>query len=290
MRAIRRSLRNRSRRRISWRSSADATAQVQQAIEALQATVDQSARGKTAGRLPVSDELLPKRKSSCAPAVHCWTPSAALRPSNSRASKIRVHGDYHLGQVLWSEGDFYILDFEGEPARPIAERRQKQSPLKDVAGMLRSFSYAAYAGLFAHTASRPSEFERLEPWARLWQTWAGASFLRGYFDTAGQALFVPAEPTQRDALLRLFVHRQGALRAELRAEQPPGLGANPAYADYSSSYIANDVCVLRCVSQREGSYGSASWSRPPRFDRSEGSSLSFSRAQRAGSYPLPAGR
>src|SRR6185503_21127894 len=64
------------------------------------------------------------------------------------AAKIRVHGDYHLGQVLWSEGDFYILDFEGEPARAIEERRRKQSPLKDVAGMIRSFGYAAYAGLF----------------------------------------------------------------------------------------------------------------------------------------------
>jgi maltose alpha-D-glucosyltransferase/alpha-amylase len=121
------------------------------------------------------------------------------------ASKIRVHGDYHLGQVLWSEGDFYILDFEGEPARSIAERRQKQSPFKDVAGMVRSYSYAAYAGLFAHTASRPSEFERLEPWARIWQTWASAAFLRTYFSTAGDALFVPTEITQREALLRLWM-------------------------------------------------------------------------------------
>src|SRR5207244_9372894 len=97
------------------------------------------------------------------------------------AAKIRVHGDYLLAQVLWAEGDFYILDFEGEPARPLAERRLKQSALKDVAGMIRSFSYAAYAGLFAHTASRPSEFERLEPWARVWQTWTTSAFLRAYF-------------------------------------------------------------------------------------------------------------
>jgi maltose alpha-D-glucosyltransferase/alpha-amylase len=121
------------------------------------------------------------------------------------ASKIRVHGDYHLGQVLWAEGDFYILDFEGEPARPIAQRRSKQSPLKDVAGMIRSFSYAAYAGLFAHTSSRPAGFERLEPWARVWQTCTNAAFLRGYFTAAAGALFVPAAPSQRDALLQLFV-------------------------------------------------------------------------------------
>jgi maltose alpha-D-glucosyltransferase/alpha-amylase len=120
-------------------------------------------------------------------------------------SKIRVHGDYHLGQVLWVEGDFYILDFEGEPARPIEQRREKQSPLKDVAGMLRSFSYAAYAGLFGHAASRPEQFERLEPWARIWQTWTSAAFLRGYFLTAGGALFIPPDPAQRDRLLQLFV-------------------------------------------------------------------------------------
>jgi trehalose synthase-fused probable maltokinase len=121
------------------------------------------------------------------------------------AAKIRVHGDYHLGQVLWSEGDFYLLDFEGEPARSIEERRRKQSPLKDVAGMMRSFGYAAYAGLFAHAASRPSELERLDPWARLWQIWTTAAFLRGYFTTAAGASFVPAVDAQRDALLQLFV-------------------------------------------------------------------------------------
>jgi maltose alpha-D-glucosyltransferase/alpha-amylase len=121
------------------------------------------------------------------------------------ASKIRVHGDYHLGQVLWCEEDFVILDFEGEPARPIVERRLKQSPLKDVAGMMRSFSYAAYAGLFVHVTSRPAELDRIEPWARIWQRNAAAAFLRSYFTTAAGALFVPAADSQRDALLQFFV-------------------------------------------------------------------------------------
>jgi maltose alpha-D-glucosyltransferase/alpha-amylase len=121
------------------------------------------------------------------------------------ATKIRIHGDYHLGQVLWAEGDFYIIDFEGEPARPLAQRRGKQSPLKDVAGMLRSLSYAAHAALFAQAAARPSELNRLEPWAQVWQTWSTAAFLRAYFDAADGALFLPAEPTHRDALLRFFM-------------------------------------------------------------------------------------
>jgi maltose alpha-D-glucosyltransferase/alpha-amylase len=126
-------------------------------------------------------------------------------PVEFAISKTRVHGDYHLGQVLLVEGDFYILDFEGEPTRPLAERGAKQSPLKDVAGMLRSFSYAAYAGLFAHASGRPADFARLEPWARLWQTWTTAAFLRGYFEQTSGALFLPAEPSQRDGLLRFFM-------------------------------------------------------------------------------------
>jgi maltose alpha-D-glucosyltransferase/alpha-amylase len=128
------------------------------------------------------------------------------RPVEIQAARTRVHGDYHLGQVLWAEGDFYILDFEGEPARPLRDRREKESPLKDVAGMLRSYSYAAYAALFNRTmVGRVQEFERLEPWARAWERWAGAAFLKGYLAAAGSAPFLPADPVQRAALLDLLL-------------------------------------------------------------------------------------
>ena len=77
--------------------------------------------------------------------------------------------------------------------------------MKDVAGMLRSFSYAAYAALFAHAGGRGDDVERLEPWARAWQLWVGAAFLKGYLRAAGSAPFLPDDPVQRTALLNLFV-------------------------------------------------------------------------------------
>jgi maltose alpha-D-glucosyltransferase / alpha-amylase len=121
------------------------------------------------------------------------------------SGKVRCHGDYHLGQVLWVNGDFVILDFEGEPTRTIEERRAKQSPLKDVAGMLRSFDYAAYAGLFAFTHNRPDDFARLAPWAELWRRSVSAAFLQEYRATAGRAAFLPDKPETFSTLLDAFI-------------------------------------------------------------------------------------
>jgi maltose alpha-D-glucosyltransferase/alpha-amylase len=129
----------------------------------------------------------------------------AVSGPGANGQKIRCHGDYHLGQVLRGDEDFVILDFEGEPTRTVEERRGKQSPLKDVAGMLRSFDYAAHAGLFAVTRDRPGDFARLEPWADLWRDWVSAAFLRAYRDAAGGAAFLPAEPRRFAALLDAFV-------------------------------------------------------------------------------------
>jgi len=119
--------------------------------------------------------------------------------------RLRIHGDYHLGQVLQVKTDYVILDFEGEPARPIAERRAKVSPLKDVAGMLRSLGYAAYASLIGYTARRPEDWESLEPWARLWEQSMGAEFLRAYRNTAQGAQFLPSAEENFRNLLAIYL-------------------------------------------------------------------------------------
>jgi maltose alpha-D-glucosyltransferase/alpha-amylase len=128
-----------------------------------------------------------------------------LTSVRDRVTRIRCHGDYHLGQVLVSEGDVIILDFEGEPARPLAERRAKSSPLRDVAGMLRSFGYAALTALGAATVTRPEDSERLAPWAEFWEVWVSAVFLRAYLTAVGNASFVLSNRDDLDLLLQTFV-------------------------------------------------------------------------------------
>jgi maltose alpha-D-glucosyltransferase / alpha-amylase len=119
--------------------------------------------------------------------------------------RIRIHGDYHLGQVLRVKTDFVILDFEGEPARPLAVRRSKQCPLKDVAGMVRSFGYAAYAGLMNYTARHREDLTRLEPWAQLWERSVAAEFLRAYHQAAQSPGFLPAGNADFRRLLNVFL-------------------------------------------------------------------------------------
>ncbi|HKJ93034.1 MAG TPA: phosphotransferase, partial [Longimicrobiales bacterium] len=121
-------------------------------------------------------------------------------------SRIRTHGDYHLGQVLYTGRDFVIIDFEGEPARALTERRLKRSPLRDVAGMLRSFHYAAHAALMSEELrglAHAGELNGTDQWAQYWTQWVGAAFLGAYLETAG-AGFLPTR--RRDLELLLDAH------------------------------------------------------------------------------------
>jgi len=117
--------------------------------------------------------------------------------------KTRIHGDLHLGQVLARGDDFTIIDFEGEPARPLAERRGKSSPLRDVMGMVRSFSYAPEAVLRAGGAE-PGRRKRLLPVARRWQDRATEEYRRGYLSTAAGAPFLPGKPEHLRLMLDFY--------------------------------------------------------------------------------------
>jgi len=104
-----------------------------------------------------------------------------------KMNKTRYHGDYHLGQVLKTKDSFIIIDFEGEPARSINERRSMQSPLKDVAGMLRSFNYAVYSALFGLSDEHMDASGVLEKWGLIWEEQVKKTFMNGYFDSTYRA-------------------------------------------------------------------------------------------------------
>jgi len=121
------------------------------------------------------------------------------------AMKIRIHGDYHLGQVLFTGKDFIIIDFEGEPARSMSERRLKRSPLRDVAGMVRSFHYAAQTVLLQKLRVRSEDVPFLEEWAEAWYRTVSGVFLQGYLTTVAGAPFIPAERQDQELMLESFL-------------------------------------------------------------------------------------
>ncbi len=119
--------------------------------------------------------------------------------------KIRTHGDYHLGQVLFTGKDFIIIDFEGEPARTFSERRLKRSALRDVAGMIRSFHYAAFYQLIQNTTFRIEDVAYLETWAEQWYHYVSSFFMQAYMDKARGQNFLPDTQEDMDLLLQIFI-------------------------------------------------------------------------------------
>jgi maltose alpha-D-glucosyltransferase/alpha-amylase len=131
-----------------------------------------------------------------------------IRDLRFDAMRIRLHGDLHLAQVLHTGKDFVFVDFEGELTRSLGERRIKRSPLRDVAGMLRSFQYASGAVLFGRIpgiTSRPELRPALEQWAGYWYAWVGALYLKSYFDVTRTSGLLPRSDAGLGAMLSAFV-------------------------------------------------------------------------------------
>ena len=131
------------------------------------------------------------------------------------AERIRCHGHYHLGQILYTGKDFVILDFEGNPVQSLSERRIKHSQLRDVATMLRSFHYASEAAALGHVAGvSPGEL-RLAPWMDFWRHWASVAFLRGYVGAA------PQKKEQITALLDIYLLEEAIAELERQLRGSP---------------------------------------------------------------------
>ena len=135
----------------------------------------------------------------------CYARIDALTEPGISAVKTRIHGDYHLGQVLVAQNDFYILDFEGEPARPLAERRAKSSPLKDVAGMLRSFDYAAWAAVMNLADMDAGSVGVIRSLAESWRQATAQAFLEAYRETIAGCPSWPENEVEAGRLLDLFL-------------------------------------------------------------------------------------
>ncbi|MEM7574104.1 MAG: hypothetical protein AAF433_14445 [Bacteroidota bacterium] len=130
---------------------------------------------------------------------------AALRDRPMPALLTRIHGDYHLGQVLYDDHDFYIIDFEGEPLLSIPERQRKRPPFKDVAGMIRSLHYAARGQLLLNFSYRPEDVEALGPWGNWWFRTLRAAYLNSYLSTIGDHPMLPPASVDQELLLDIFV-------------------------------------------------------------------------------------
>nr|RDS96329.1 maltose alpha-D-glucosyltransferase [Cereibacter sphaeroides f. sp. denitrificans] len=166
--------------------------------------------------LPLAEALLARRDDLLArlDRVTGFEPSGALT---------RIHGDYHLGQVLLAQDDVAIIDFEGEPRRTLEERREKSSPLRDVAGMLRSFDYAAAAALARHEESFGPASERAVERAEAWRQQAVADFLSAYEGASAGTASLPSDPALKEALLDLFLVQKAVYETSYE------LGSRPAW-------------------------------------------------------------
>ncbi len=130
-----------------------------------------------------------------------------VRDTELKGLRIHVHGDYHLGQVLYTGRDFVIIDFEGEPARSRSHRRALRSPIADVAGVLRSFHYAAHVPLRDESRShlRDQDVAVLNNWAKVWQQWVSVAFVDSYLEAIKPTELLPEDPAEIDVLLNAYL-------------------------------------------------------------------------------------
>jgi maltose alpha-D-glucosyltransferase/alpha-amylase len=153
-----------------------------------------------------------------------------LRDRRVLATRIRHHGNLHLQEVLYTGKDFVFIDFEGDPSRPLSERRIKRSPLRDVAGMIRSFHYAAHAALYGKVPGvvvGTADAKQLERWANTWYRCVSATYIQGYLERAGDAAFIPKSRDQLITLLGAYVLEKAMIEVAHEIEHRPDWASIP---------------------------------------------------------------
>ncbi|MGH8980387.1 MAG: putative maltokinase, partial [Acidimicrobiales bacterium] len=171
---------------------------------------------------PLADVLARERDISERLRAMARVPAAAQR--------IRVHGDYHLGQVLWTGKDIVIIDFEGEPTRSLGQRRLKRPTLMDIAGMVRSFHYASrvVAMRVERDLVGPQAHRELEPWLFLWYRWVAAAFVRAYLAVPGIERLVPSDREELATMLDFFLLEKAVYELGYEANARPDWVEIPA--------------------------------------------------------------
>jgi maltose alpha-D-glucosyltransferase/alpha-amylase len=206
------------------------------APERLSTLYQRSLYQSTRSSIRTSFNLLEKRRASLteaqselADAVLALQPAIlddlrSVTTEKIDAVRIRIHGDYHLGQVLFTGNDFVIIDFEGEPQRPMSERRIKRLGLRDVAGMIRSYQYTTQMALRETLDSGVEEAEHaghLAGWGDALARWLAAAFLRGYLTTLEGSPLIPANPAHLKLLLDTLVIDKAAYELSYELNNRP---------------------------------------------------------------------
>ncbi|MHB1710019.1 MAG: maltose alpha-D-glucosyltransferase [Acidimicrobiales bacterium] len=151
----------------------------------------------------------------------------AMNRGPMHAERIRCHGDFHLGQVLWTGKDFVIIDFEGEPSRSLTHRRLKRPATFDLAGMIRSFHYASRSAAVRMNLDSAGD-DGLEPWLIMWYRFVSETFLRSYMEVAGQGGFLPEDDGQLSGMLDFFLLEKSVYELGYEVNSRPELVDIPA--------------------------------------------------------------
>jgi len=187
-----------------WKMEEFSTLYQRSVFQSLRGLVRRSFQALTANLTRLPDDVQSRATQILAGEMELIACLHKITGRRISAMKCRIHGDLHLGQALFTGKDFVFIDFDGDQAHSLSERRLKRSPLLDVAGMIHSFHYAAMTTLVQHGASHPDDVPLLEPWLEAWYVYVSGSYLKAYLHAMKNSPLIPPNRTELAILLSCF--------------------------------------------------------------------------------------